>query len=78
MRSQVIILALFAIVGLASPAPIVSDIVPRGCNGGEPGKACPDGFFQVYIVLPYLSSESEEIGCLLTNRGHETVPRRMH
>lgn len=66
MRSQIIVLALFAIVGLAAPSPVGNDIIPRGCPGGGPGNACPEGLFQVCIVLLCFSCE-RRASCAVTD-----------
>lgn len=51
MRSQMMILAFFAVVAFAAPSPIENEIVARGCPGGDGGNACPEGFFQVTICF---------------------------
>ncbi|EJD39964.1 hypothetical protein AURDEDRAFT_170945 [Auricularia subglabra TFB-10046 SS5] len=56
MRFQLVIVASLAAVGFASPNAVGKQlvdrfeppIVPRGCPGGGPGNACPEGFFQCF------------------------------
>ncbi|EIM79370.1 uncharacterized protein STEHIDRAFT_163727 [Stereum hirsutum FP-91666 SS1] len=46
MRSQILVLALCAIFSFAAPSPAENEIAARGCPGGGPGNACPEGLFQ--------------------------------